>query len=493
MAHDHQRIAYLLAGATLLMAISAGADGGDTTDALPGVVHVPIASTAPRGLGVAASGGYGYTESVLGKGDAYSRASGSLAVSYQPASYFAAALRLDGRYDVDTGAPAAHGLTGDPRLELRAVGPVLDTFQVAAQVGIWAPGGVAPSFPVRAITPDASVIGTLSPHESPWVFTSRLGFRWDNSAESVSNVDKIPLPDRVELGISRANAVLTGLAATYRVNPNLDLLGDLTWDLLVGSAAPRAIDAPILASAGVRSTLDADGKLQILGALTVSPSGRPTITATSPLVDIEPRVSVLVALVLRPFAKRAVAPAVVLPAPTPEAAPARPARTRLKGRAVAEDGVTPLAHAEVTLTPAKGGEKQQTRTDEDGRFESGDLEPGDVTVDISAPGFTPIKKTLTISDTSPPIDIVVPHTLPAGEVRGIVLDVAGKPIMATVRIDPGGADVPLGPDGRFRTDVQPGSYDVIIRAPGYADQKRHITVERDGVVLVDILLRKEAR
>jgi hypothetical protein len=160
---------------------------------------------------------------------------------------------------------------------------------------------------------------------------------------------------------------------------------------------------------------------------------------------------------------------------------------------VAEDGVTPLAHAEVTLTPALGGEKQQTKTDEDGRFESGDLLPGDVIVDISAPGFTPIKKTITISETSPPIDIVVSHALPAGEVRGVVLDLGGKPIMATVRIDPGGVDVPLGPDGRFRTDVQPGSYDVIIRAPGYVDQKRHITVERDGVVLVDILLRKESR
>jgi hypothetical protein len=242
----------------------------------------------------------------------------------------------------------------------------------------------------------------------------------------------------------------------------------------------------------VRSDLDADGMLQILGVLTVSPSGRPAVTAAAPLVDIEPRVSLLVGLVFRPFAKRPVAP--VAPSPSPNVpAPARTTRARLKGRAMAEDGVTPLAHAEVVVTPANGGEKQRTETDAEGRFESGELDPGDVTVEISAAGFAPLKKTVTLSETSPPIDVVVTHALPAGEVRGVVLDPGGKPIEATVRIEPGGVDATLGPDGRFRTDVQPGSYDVVIRAPGYVDQKRHITVERDGVVVVDIVLRRQSR
>jgi hypothetical protein len=160
---------------------------------------------------------------------------------------------------------------------------------------------------------------------------------------------------------------------------------------------------------------------------------------------------------------------------------------------VAEDGTTPLAHAQVTITPVDGTPKQTIETDDDGRFESGELAPGEVTLDITATGFTPVKKTVTVGGTSPSLDVVMAHALPAGEVRGVVRDLAGKPVKATVRVEPGGVDVALGADGRFRTDVQPGRYDVVIRAPGYVDQKRHITVERDGVVLVDILLRKEGR
>jgi len=484
----------------------ARAETGDTTDALPGVVRVPVVDPSARGLAVAASAGYGYTESVLHNGDQYSRAAGSVAVSYQPVSYFAAALRLDARYDVDTSNSAAHGFTSDPRLELRAMTAGGEAFRFGAQVGVWTPGATSLSASARAITPDASVIATYAPPDSKLLASARLGFRWDNSAESVSNLAQIPLPDRVELGLNSANAVLTGLGATYAVTPRVTLLGDVTWDLLVGAAAPSVVDAPILVSAGVRSALDSDGKLELLGALTVSPSGRPTIEHVTPLIDIEPRVSVLLGLVFRPFAKRAVASAVIAPVVTgPEPTtlpPAAVAHARLKGRAVADDGVTPLAHALVVATPAGGGEKQQAETDGDGRFETGELEVGDVSLEITAPGFQPLKRIVTLSGTPAPFEVVVKHNLPAGEVRGVVRDLAGKPLKATVRIVPGAAaasatsapvDVPLGNDGRFRTDVQPGSYDVVIRAPGYVDQKRHITVERDGVIMVDIELRKQSR
>jgi hypothetical protein len=484
----------LLAAATLLADASASADDGDTTDALPGVVRVPVLSPSARGPAVATSGGYGYTESVLGKGDAYSRASGSLAVSYQPVSYFAAALRFDGRYDVDTGAPAAHGYTGDPRLELRGMIPVGTGLRLGGQVGVWAPGGVAPSFPVRAITPDVSVIATYAPPESDFTFTSRLGFRWDNSSESVSNIAEVPLPDRVELGLNQASAILTGLGTTYRVTPRVELLADLTWDLLVGSAAPSVGDAPILASAGVRGTLDADGKLQVLGVVTASPSGRPTVTEAAPLVDIEPRVSLLVGLVLRPFAKRAVLPGAVTapagPAPAPEVVATH---GRLKGRAMTEDGVTPLVHARVVVTPRGGGEKQETETDEQGRFETGDMAVGEASVEITAPGWKPITKTVTISGSPQPLDVAAARALPAGEVRGVVRDFGGKPVKGTVRIDPGGVTAVIGADGRFRAEVQPGAYDVVIHSPGYVDQTRHVTVERDAVVLLNVELRGQTR
>ncbi len=447
-----------------------------------------------------ASGGYGFTQGVAGP---YSRAFGSVAVSYQPASYFAVAVREDVRYDFDTATGAASS-TGDPRLELRGLLPVGDALRLGAQIGVWTPAPLPGASGASAVTPDASLLATYAPPESRLVLASRLGFRWDNSAHGVSSVASIPLADRVELGVNQASAVLTGLGVGYRVGPRLELLGDLTWDLLAGSKAPSVVMAPILASAGVRAGIDADGKLQILGAITVSPSERPTAT-TPLLVDVEPLVSVTLGLVYRPFARRPVSPVTITPPPSPELLPppvAVPTRARLMGRAVTEDGVTPLPHAKVVVTPASGAGTQETETGADGRFETGELDVGDVTVDISAPGFTPIKKTFALSGTPQPFDVVVKRALPEGEVRGVVRDLGGRPIKATVRIEAGvaakggalsGKDVTVQADGTFHTDVLPGAYDVIIHAPGYADQKRHVTVERDGVIMVNIELRKQGR
>lgn len=494
-------VAHLLVAATSLMTIPARADAGDATDALPGVVRVPVVSPSARGLAAAASGGYGFTQ---GAGGPYSRATGALAVSYQPVPYFAAAVQQQVRYDVNTASGKASS-TGDPRLELRGQLPVGDALRLGAQVGVWAPAPLPGASATSAITPDASLLASYAPPESGLVVTSRLGFRWDNSAHGVSHVASAPLSDRVELGINQASAVVTGLGASYRLTPRLELLGDVTWDVLVGSNAPGLAEAPILASAGVRAGLDADGELQLLGAVTVSPSERPALTSAV-LVDVEPLVGVTLGLVFRPFARRPAPPVVIVPPPAPEV-PAPPvvvvpARARLTGRAVAEDGVTPLAHAKVVVTPASGAEKQETETAADGRFETGELDAGDVTVDISAPGFTPIKKTVRLSGTPEPLDVVVKRALPEGEVRGVVRDLGGQPIMAAVRIDaavaasgspPTGKDVTVQPDGTFRADVQPGAYVVVIRAPGYADQKRRVTVERDGVIMVNVELRKQAR
>ncbi len=491
-----RRLACAVATAMALWGASTHADVGDTTDSLPGVVRVPALSPSTRGLAVAASAGYGVTEGVIGNGDSYARAQGALSVSYQPTSFLAAALRFDGRYDVDTGAQSASGATGYPTLELRMMTPVGDALSVGGQLDLAAPGRAAPSFEWRALTPDASLLATYAPPDSRLTLTSRLGFRWDNSAQSVPNANLLALPDRVELGISQASAVLTGLGVAYRVVPRVELLGDVTWDLLVGKSAPSVVDAPILVSAGTRATLDVDGKLQFLLVVTTSPSGRPTVSATAPLVDVEPRVTALVGLVFRPFAERPPPPVPVVGPPPPPGGPGSQlpaARVTLAGRALSEDGHTPLVHAQVVVTRAGTSEKQETQTDEQGRFAVDGLEPGEVTVTISATRYQPVKKTVTISGTPAPLDILAPHALPAGEVRGVVRDLAGKPVKATVRLEPGGVEVPVAPDGTFRSDVQPGAYDVVIRAPGYADQKRHVNVERDAVILLNVELRRQAR
>ena len=183
----------------------------------------------------------------------------------------------------------------------------------------------------------------------------------------------------MELGISQASAVLTGLGVAYRVVPRVELLGDVTWDLLVGKSAPSVVDAPILVSAGTRATLDVDGKLQFLLVVTTSPSGRPTVSATAPLVDVEPRVTALVGLVFRPFAERPPPPVPVVGPPPPPGGPGSQlpaARVTLAGRALSEDGHTPLVHAQVVVTRAGTRRSRRRRRTNRGASRSMGSTPG---------------------------------------------------------------------------------------------------------------------
>ncbi|MGH7435126.1 MAG: hypothetical protein ACRENE_05590, partial [Polyangiaceae bacterium] len=143
---------------------SSGATAGSTTDALPGVVRVPVAGPAERtGFGFAGSAGYGFTEGVLHTHDSHQRGLGSLAASYTPLPIFSAALKLDGRYDASSGTGATSGWIGDPRLELRVGGALGGGFSLGAQAGVWLPGSGAPSLVFDAITPDASVLASYTP------------------------------------------------------------------------------------------------------------------------------------------------------------------------------------------------------------------------------------------------------------------------------------------------------------------------------------------
>jgi hypothetical protein len=79
--------------------------------------------------------------------------------------------------------------------------------------------------------------------------------------------------------------------------------------------------------------------------------------------------------------------------------------------------------------------------------------------------------------------------LPPGQVRGLVRTLSGKPLRATVRIEPSGETATSGDDGSFRIDVAPGAYEIVVEAPGRAPQRRAIAVEQNGVTVINIELR----
>ena len=84
------------------------------------------------------------------------------------------------------------------------------------------------------------------------------------------------------------------------------------------------------------------------------------------------------------------------------------------------------------------------------------------------------------------LDVPMAKALPVGQVRGLVRDYAGKAVAATVKVQPGDVDVQVGADGTFETNVAPGSYEVVIQAKGYAEQRRRVVVEKDGVTMLNV-------
>jgi hypothetical protein len=482
---------------------------GDGVDALPGIARVPVAEKIERrGIAFAASAGYGWTEPVLGQGDSHDRVFGSLAASVRPVSFFAASLQLDGRYDWHTSPDGNSGYTGDPRLFFRFAGPLGPAFNLGAQVGVWLPGGTAPSIDFKAVTPDASLLATVHAPDSPVVFASRVGFRWDNSARSAPDLDLVALPDRVALGLDQASAVLLGLGASLHVSPRVELLADATWDLLVGNGAPTALASPIVVSAGARASLDRQGTWQLSLVAATSPSERPVVAAGSPLVDIEPRVSGLLAITVRPRGPSSPAPVAAIapepaPLPPPPPPPLAPARASVHGRVVMEAEHAPVAHARLVVQTT-GGAPREATTDDQGRFDVGDLEPGAASIDVTAEGYAPVTRTLTLAPApggepaqgggtegdATAVEITLARALPSGQVRGLVRDFNGKPLAAQIRVEPVGVDAQAGADGTFEVNVAPGAYDIVVHAAGYADQRRHVAVERDGVTMMNVELRK---
>jgi uncharacterized membrane protein len=61
----------------------------------------------------------------------------------------------------------------------------------------------------------------------------------------------------------------------------------------------------------------------------------------------------------------------------------------------------------------------------------------------------------------------------------------GKPLAASIRLEPSAATTETDAEGFFQIDVPPGEYEVVIEAPGYQAQRRHAKVDQQGVVIVN--------
>ena len=85
--------------------------------------------------------------------------------------------------------------------------------------------------------------------------------------------------------------------------------------------------------------------------------------------------------------------------------------------------------------------------------------------------------------------------LPVGQLRCSVRSFGGVGLAATLQILSGpGLSAPRpavhSRDGAFTIELGPGSYEVLIEAPRYLPQRRAITIEQNGVTLLNADLRR---
>ena len=446
--------------------------------ALPAVDHVLVPSALPSLVSAAGSVGYGVTESQAGEG-AHHRAEGSLAASlapFQHAPELALSLSFEGRYDRHP--EGDDGAVGLPRLSVFGAHTVSSRLQVGGVLSWAAYGKRAPSIELSAPAITALALGAYQVARGT-LLSLQVGFRLDESAHAAPDLQRLSRADRMALGLSDFHALPLGIALIQRLG-NMEIAGELSGDILLGNKAPNVLKSPLRAAVVARVPLGSGLSLELLAR--VSLSRRPRYAseprATS-LIPVEPRF--FAGLGLR-FAPEVVAP----PARAPEA----PRRSSLHGAITDPDGV-PLAAVRVALQ--LGADTYTLQTADDGSFSLEDLPRGEAALRITGDGLEPVAQTVLLDRPEVEVSVRVTRRAIGTQLRGLVRSFAGTPLPAKVRVLPAGSSVTADNDGRFVLELPPGVYQVEIECGGYLTQQRRVSVQENGVTVLNVELHAAPR
>ena len=466
---------------------------GHAADALPGYGRVALPRPGAWLAAVSASAGYGFTESVLQMDDSHNRISGRVAVSLQPIDWLSFAIRVDGRYDTHSVAGVSDdGLVGDPRLTVRAGGD-LGGFFLGGQATLWVPGADAPDIDFSATTLDLLAPRGSRRYPRPDVRAQRGGTHRQQRRDRREQRSG-PEPRRSDVARrepERRDPL--GIGGAYRFDP-AEIFAELTWDMIVGDGAPDVTQSPMRVGLGGRLWLGDTDMVQLELGIEVATSGRPAPNALGylPLMPIEPRFSAHLGATFR-FPEPDFPTAVVEDGGGGgnDTGEEEEGAVTVRGRILDEAG-QPVEGAEVVVTPGEGDALPAVASGSDGSFEVANVSraPGGH-ITIHAEGYVETTQPLEIGEG----DVVTPRValsrdLPSGQLRGVVQSFTGETVSATVRVEPLGQEVTVAEDGSFELDVPPGDYEVVITAPGYHDQRRPVTVEQQGVTILNVDLRR---
>ena len=453
-------------------------------------------------------GGYGVVESISPVDGAHHGLYGSITGSFYWASWFSAALGFDGLMqfhpkDDFQNLEKDRSLIGLPYLYLRSGYPITPKLLLGGDLRVLIPGNEAPSLVWSGITVDVAPLLTISIADHH-TLSFKTGFRLDRTENAAPDLAHVRPGDRMSVPYSSYHAVLAGALWIYEINA-LCVWAELSADFLIGSSESFAT-SPMRVSTGVRYHITPSIELNLL--TTVSLSKRPELTPDTPLIPIEPRISLFAGITLnfgRPYRTAVSGDKTdgndrIDNAPTGQQTSdaskhiaadntaAAPTGGTVSSRVLDVEGL-PVAGAKVTIIAGKV--EKTTTTDRNGKFELAGIPAGDATLRIEMPFFEPRTKQIKVTDGSTWTEGLPPlmESEVGSQIRGLVRNLNGDPVAATITVSPSNNRISANADGEFQLDVEPGQYRVTIEARGYKSQNRNVTVGTNSVEILNVDLR----
>lgn len=165
--------------------------------------------------------------------------------------------------------------------------------------------------------------------------------------------------------------------------------------------------------------------------------------------------------------------------------------SRVAGRVVDPDG-RPIGGASVSIvqTEKVDAAALELTADADGRFAT-DLDGGALQITARAKEYKDGASEATVAPgTTGEITVTLVRAVRQGQLRGQVLSFDGRPLAATITVKgKTTASVATDEGGMFSVDLPDGAFTVEIKSPGFATQKRSVSIKRDGVTVLNVDLR----
>jgi hypothetical protein len=442
----------------------------------------PPASAPTAVLGL----GYAYTGDVLDDNDSHQRLSAELAAGWAPWRYLQLSLGVDARYDAHSGDVGTDsGGAFGTQLATRHAFALSPALALAARTKLRFPASATVSRGLRSASPELGAIASYL-FGRAYELSLDLGFRVDRSEESLRRPSALSEADLLAASVSRYNAALLGALFALPIGP-VTASAEWSWDIAVGSGSPSALASPMRVRLAAQTRLA--GRYVPGIELGLSPSARPSLDR---LARIEPRAwfALTLGVVFEraqrgSSAQRGTGPAWM----AASASELEPALLELR---VSDPAGVPVLGANVEL--AQDESPRRAVTDADG-VATFPLEPERRhTLRVTSDGFEPHEAIVEGTPGRRVLGVTLARVLPEGEIKGSVRGLrGGKPVRARITVAPLNRSVDTDERGEFVIGVPPGQYTLEISSPGYEPQQRSAQVERLGVTILVVDLRRATK